>query len=91
MFDRETLKRNRRQTIIDIAKGKRIDYREDEINYQRVITKLQTEPFDMHFDFSHRTAIHDCLDFKSLEMASDYREMLIKHVYDCYFESKLHS
>ena len=24
-------------------------------------------------------------------MASDYREMLIKHVYDCYFESKLHS
>ena len=66
LFDRETLKRNRRQTIADIAMVKPIKFKSEEIDYLRILPKLQTEPFEMHFDFSHRTAIHDCLDFKSL-------------------------
>ena len=51
--------------------------------------ELFIESFEIHFDFSHRTAIHDCLDFKSIEKPSEYREILIRHGLDCFFESKL--
>ena len=91
MFDRERLRTSRLQTIADIAKEKPLKYKEKRLNYLRILPILETKPFEMHFDFSHRTAIHDCLDFKSLEMTSEYREILIRHVQDSYFESKSHS
>ena len=68
MFERETLQRNRLQTIADIAKGKHFNYKVPEFNYQSLVKIFETQPFEMHYDFSHRTAIHDCLDFKSLEI-----------------------
>ena len=84
------MKKSRLQTIGDIAKGKPIYVNNEKLDYLALLKLFETEPFEMHFDFSHRTAIHDCLDFKNLEMVSDYRELLIRHVYDCFFESKLH-
>ena len=84
------LKKNRLKTIGDIVAKIPEVYNAHVVDaFMNNLKLLETEPFDIHFDFSHRTAIHDCLDFRNIEKSTEFRETLIRHGLDCFFESKL--
>lgn len=44
-------------------------------------------PNEICFDFSYRTAIHDCLDFDNPTLVVDYRQTLVQYLDEIYFES----
>ena len=86
MLDRDTLEQNRHQTLIDIA----LNNQSLDENEKELLRALKLKPFEMAFDFNHRTAIHDCIDFTQLVTPSKYREILIRFAIENYFESKFY-
>ena len=49
---------------------------------------FKTEYFEMHFDLSYRTSIHDCLDFLNPYIVQEYRSRMISYLEEIYFESE---
>lgn len=93
MLNRETLEQNRQPALIDIAKGYPFQMKlenEKTRAYMKFLEALKLKEFEMSYDFNHRTAIHDCMDFKQLATPSKYRAILIRLAMDCYFESNLY-
>lgn len=65
VLDKDTLEDRRQPTILDIIASN--PKNKNNPQFDEVFNYLRTNSFDIHFDFSHRTPIHDCLDNRNLE------------------------
>ena len=93
MLNRETLEQNRQPALIDIAKGYPFQMKlenEKTRAYMKFLEALKLKEFEMSYDFNHRTAIHDCMDFKQLATPSRYQSILIRLAIESHSESNVY-
>jgi hypothetical protein len=84
--DMYTLKAGKGETLFE--KIKRDLSLTDHPTFNQIFDdEFNLQSHEINFDFSYRTAVHDCLDFENPTLVVDYRSTILQYLEEIYFDS----